>query len=318
MKLSELVAYLNLLEGPAVDPDISPGIKQLLGVVDTVANHPIQIDQLTEVLAQDVVNLQHAHNKFLATFTGLKDQLRERIAQVRPAMLAESQRLYEQEMVFETADWIKKRKFQATQQDLIELHSLIRQCGDWRMPGMIIRPIGEQFLEEMVPLDPLYLVDTMPELLEPCVQQFTPDYRRRLRVYVVNDYHHARPLQDLPDSQFAFIFAYNFLNYKPIGVIERYLREFAAKLRPGGCAVFTYNDCDRAQGVGLAEKSFMCFTPGFMVRNAVIAAGLEIEQHKLAQYDLAWMLVRRPGELVSYRGAQTLAKIMPKTLAESK
>lgn len=318
MKLSELVGYLNLLEGPSVDPDISSGIQQLLGVVHTVANYRVQIDQLSEILAQDAVNVQHAHNKFLATFTGLKDQLRQLIAERQSAMLAESQRLYEQEMIFETADWIKKRKFQATNEDLIELHSLIRQYGDWRLPGMIIRPFGETFLEEMVPLDPLYLVDTMQELLDPCVQQFTPDYQRRLRVYVVNDYHHAMPLQNLPDNQFGFIFAYNFLNYKPIGVIERYLRDFAAKLRPGGCAVFTYNDCDRAQGVGLAEKSFMCYTPGTMVKNMVLAAGLEIEQHRLAQYDLSWMLVRRPGDLVSYRGSQTLAKIMPKIIDESK
>lgn len=311
MKLSELVGYLNLLEGSAVDPDISASIQQLYGVVDTVANHRVQIDQTREILAQDVINIEHTYNKFIATFTGLKDQLRQQIAVLQPSMLAESQRLYEQEMIFETADWIKNRKFQATNEDLLELHALIRNYGDWRLPGMIIRPIGETFLEEMVPLDPLYLVDTMPELLEPCVKQFTLDYQRRLRVYVVNDYHQTQPLKDLPDNQFGFIFAYNFLNYKPIGVIERYLKEFAAKLRPGGHAVFTYNDCDRAQGVGLAEKSFMCYTPGSMVQNLVHAAGLEIVEHKLAQYDLSWMNVRRPGEIVSYRGAQTLAKIIP-------
>jgi SAM-dependent methyltransferase len=177
---------------------------------------------------------------------------------------------------------------------------------------MIIRPCASDFLENMVPLDPLYLVDTMQELLDPCVQQFTLDYQRRLRVYVVDDYKQPNPLEQLPNGQFGLIFAYNFLNYKPLSVIERYLREFAIKLRPGGHAVFTYNDCDRSQGVGLAEKNFMCYTPGAAVRQLVEQTGLLIEEHRLADYDLAWMDVRRPGEIKSYRGAQTLAKIMPK------
>jgi SAM-dependent methyltransferase len=312
MKLSDLVRYLNLLEDPVMDPDISAAIKHLYGLVDVVANYRIQIDQTREVMAQDVINIEHATNKFLATVNGLKDHVRQKIQAQQPAMFAESQRLYEQEMVFETADWIRKRKFQLTAQGMLDLRTKIRAYGDWRLPGMIIRPIGETFLEEMVPLDPLYLVDTMPELLDPCVKQFTPDYQRRLRVYTVNDYQQMRPLEALPDNQFGFIFAYNFLNYKPIGVIERYLREFATKLRPGGHAVFTYNDCDRAQGVGLAEKSFMCYTPGSMIRDLVAKVGLELEENRLDEYDLAWMDVKRPGDIVTYRGAQTLAKIMPK------
>lgn len=312
MNLSDIVKYLNLLEGPDTDPDISAAIQHLYGIVHVVANHQLQINQTREVMAQDVVNIEHAYHKFLATFTGLKDHLRQQIQARQPAMLAESQRLYEQEMIFEPADWIRKRRFQATNEDLLALRSLIRNFGDWRLPGMIIRPCGGDFLEDMVPLDPLYLVDTMQELLDPCVQQFTPEYQRRLRVYVVNDYEQAKPLHQLPDNQFGFILAYNFLNYKPVGVIERYLRDFAQKLRPGGHAVFTYNDCDRSQGVGLAEKSFMCYTPGSMVLDMVSRAGLELVQHRLAQYDLSWITVKRPGDIVSLRGAQVLAKIMPK------
>lgn len=312
MLLSEIVKFLNVLEGSEMDPDISDAIKHLYGIVDVVANNSVQIDQTREVMAQDVINIENAYHKFLSTVGGLKDNLREQIRSREPAMFAESQRLYEQEMVFETADWIRNRKFVATNEGILDLRTRIRNYGDWRLPGMIIRPIHETFLEEMVPLDPLYLVDTMPELLQPCLDKFTQEYRRRLRVYTVNDYQQEQPLQGIPDNQFGFIFAYNFLNYKPINVIERYLKEFAKKLRPGGHAVFTYNDCDRSQGVGLAEKSFMCYTPGSVVRKIVADVGLELEENRLDQYDLAWMDVRRPGEITTNRGAQVLAKIIPK------
>lgn len=312
MKLSELVKYLNLIDGPKMDPDISTTIKYLYGIVDVVANHSLQIGDTREVMAQDVINIEHAYHKFLATVNGLRDNVITQIRAREPAMFAESQRLYEQEMVFETADYIQSRKFVATNESLLELRTRIRNYGDWRLPGMIVRPIHDTFLEEMVPLDPLYLVDTMPELLAPCVAKFTAEYQRRLRVYTVNDYRHERPLEALPNDQFGFIFAFNFLNYKPISVIERYIQEFATKLRPGGHAVFTYNDCDRSQGVGLAEKSFMCYTPGHMIRSMVERSGLELVENRLDDYDLAWMDVRRPGEITTLRGAQVLAKIIPK------
>lgn len=311
MKLSELVKYLNLIDGPKMDPDISTTIKYLYGIVDVVANHSMQIGDTREVMAQDVINIEHAYHKFLATVNGLRDNVITQIRDREPAMFAESQRLYEQEMVFETADYIQSRKFVATNESLLELRTRIRNYGDWRLPGMIVRPIHDTFLEEMVPLDPLYLVDTMPELLAPCVAKFTAEYQRRLRVYTVNDYRQERPLEALPNDQFGFIFAFNFLNYKPISVIERYIQEFAAKLRPGGHAVFTYNDCDRSQGVGLAEKSFMCYTPGHMIRSMVERSGLELVENRLDDYDLAWMDVRRPGEITTLRGAQVLAKIIP-------
>lgn len=311
MKLSELVKYLNLIDGPKMDPDISTTIKYLYGIVDVVANHSLQIGDTREVMAQDVINIEHAYHKFLATVNGLRDNVITQIRAREPAMFAESQRLYEQEMVFETADYIQSRKFVATNESLLELRTRIRNYGDWRLPGMIVRPIHDTFLEEMVPLDPLYLVDTMPELLAPCVAKFTAEYQRRLRVYTVNDYRQERPLEALPNDQFGFIFAFNFLNYKPISVIERYIQEFATKLRPGGHAVFTYNDCDRSQGVGLAEKSFMCYTPGHMIRSMVERSGLELVENRLDDYDLAWMDVRRPGEITTLRGAQVLAKIIP-------
>jgi SAM-dependent methyltransferase len=311
-KLSEIVRYLNLLDRPELDPDITAAIKHLYGIVHAVANNRVQMGQVTETMAQDVVDIESYYNKFLATVNGLRDNLLTMVADRQPAMYEESQRLYEQEMIFETAEWILNRKFQSTPDELNELHTRIRNYGDWRLPGLIIRPGLETFVEEMVPLDPLYIVDTMQNLVEPCVNKFNLEYRRRLRVYIVNDYQDPQPLHQLPNNQFGFIYAYNFLNYKPVSVIERYLKEFATKLRPGGHAVFTYNDCDRAQGVGLAESGFMCYTPGAVIRDLVARAGLELEENRLAEYDLSWMDVKKPGDITSYRGAQTLAQIIPK------
>jgi hypothetical protein len=39
----------------------------------------------------------------------------------------------------------------------------------------------------MVPLDPLYVVDTAQELIDPAVMAFNETYRARLRQYVLDE-----------------------------------------------------------------------------------------------------------------------------------
>jgi predicted methyltransferase len=161
-------------------------------------------------------------------------------------------------------------------------------------------------------MDPLYVVDQHQDLLKPAVEKWTSDYQRRLRQYVINDYTCQRPLQELPDNQFGLIFAYNFLNYKPIEVIERYLQDFFAKLRPGGVAMFTFNNCDLPQGMGLAEKHFMCYTPGRRVQQIADKIGFENVYDQRGPNNISWFEIKKPGEIYSLRGGQTLAKIVRK------
>jgi hypothetical protein len=108
------------------------------------------------------------------------------------------------------------------------------------------------------------------------------------------------------------IFAYNFLNYKPIEVIERYLQDFFAKLRPGGVAMFTFNNCDLPQGMGLAEKHFMCYTPGRRVQQIADKIGFENVYDQRGPNNISWFEIKKPGEIYSLRGGQTLAKIVRK------
>jgi hypothetical protein len=108
------------------------------------------------------------------------------------------------------------------------------------------------------------------------------------------------------------IFAYNYFNYKPIEVINRYLEELFNKLRPGGSLIMTYNDCDQDHGVQLAEKNFMCYTPGQHIVNRAENVGLELFAQHTGQGDLSWFEFKKPGHIQSLRGGQTLAKIMPK------
>jgi hypothetical protein len=81
-------------------------------------------------------------------------------------------------------------------------------------------------------------------------------------------------------------------------------------MRPGGTLIMTYNNCDRAQGVGLVERGFMCYTPKKLIVAHAESVGFECEFEHDGAGDVSWLEFRKPGEITSLRGGQTLAKIV--------
>ena len=310
MKLSELVGYLNLLESNELAPDYHAAIRRFQEIAQVVANHSVQIDEygsaFTEKINTIVQEFQHAQT----ALDDLKVNVRQQIAALEPTQYQASQRLYEEEMCYETNEYILNRRLGIDADNRLLLTARLLQYTDWRLPGLIIRPGREKFIEDLVPLDPLYVVDQHQELLYPAIQAFTPEYQRRLRPYVINDYEHTDALWQLPSNQYGLIFAYNYFNYKPMKVVRQYLDSMLTKLRPGGVAIFTFNDCDWAHGVALAERSFMCYTPGREIKTYCDQLGFEILSMNRGLGDVAWMEIRRPGEIESIRGGQSLAKII--------
>jgi len=310
MKLSEVIDYLRQLEEIDVNPTCLTTTRYLDSVMYTVQAHPIQRQNLTDDLQKDLDDVKSTLNKFQSTVANIKQHLTKIISQSESAMYQESTRLYEEEMCFETNEYILNRRLSIDEESNILLRSRLKNATDWRLPGMIIRPGKETFIEDLVPLDPLYLVDHHQELLDPSILKFTLEYQRRLRPYVVKEYHSNNILELLPDNQFGVVFSYNHFNYKPLEVINRYLREVFEKLRPGGVFIFTFNDCDRAHGVALAENHFMCYTPGHAVQAHAESAGYEVICKHHGEGDLSWFELRKPGEITSIRGGQSLARIV--------
>ena len=310
MKLSELVDYLNLLESDELAPDYHAAVRRFREIGHVIANHAVQINEYGSAFNEKINNIIAEFQHAQTVLDDLKLDIRKQITELEPAQYQASQHLYEEEMCYETVDYILNRRLSIDPDSRIALGARLVQYTDWRLPGLIIRPGREKFIEELVPLDPLYLADQHEDLLEPAIQAFTPEYQRRLRPYVINDYEHKDPLWQLPTNQFGLIFAYNYFNYKPMKVLQWYLDSMMTKLRPGGVAIFTFNDCDWAHGVALAEKSFMCYTPGREIQTYCNQIGFETLSVNRGQGDIAWMEIKKPGEIESIRGGQSLAKII--------
>ena len=311
MKLKNIVKYYNALHGESLNPEYESLLKAVEATVDAVASNPIQVHHLTEELQSDLKEIQMSVKKFSDTFENLKQEIWQMIRDREARLYQVSAERYFHEQHWQNLEYLQTRKISATDESIELLRNRIKIYSDWRVPGMIIRPGYENFIEDMVPLDPLYLVDRHQELLEPAINNFTPEYRRRLRSYCITDSDPAVPIfNQLPQNQFGFIFAYNYFNYRPVEIIDRYIEEFYTLLRPGGTVIFTYNDCDVAHGVMLAE-SFMSYTPGYRIQDAIEKTNFEIVRNQVGPYDVAWFELRKPGTITSLRGGQTLAEIIP-------
>jgi len=312
MKLSEIVAYLNLLDSLDVGSECGQAVGKLSHITHVVTEHANKYQSASDTINKTFDELSGTINKFAGQIESLKQELRDEIVQREREYLADSLNLYS-DMVHDSVDLILNRRMRINDDDDIVLRTRLKNLTDWRLPGMILRPGLETYIEDMVPLDPLYVVDHDRDLMRPSIGKFTPEYQRRLREYVIDDWHTDPILGKLPDNQFGTIFAYHYFNHKPMPIISKFLTEFYQKLRPGGSVLMTYNNCDLAHGVVRAEHNWMMYTPRRLIEQHAVNIGFELSGGYDGKGDVSWLEFRKPGDITSIRGGQTLAKVLVKT-----
>lgn len=282
-------------------------IEKIKHLVNSKEFDPNGIKQAMEIKHQEI---RDKFDEFKHLIEQAKQSVQLEIDVKEQYWLQESYRLYDQEMVNDTNEHILNRRPTLSAEHDEIIRARIKNFSNHLHPGLIIRPGVETFIQDMVSFDPLYLVDQSNELLFPAMVGFPKQYRRRLRPYIVSDRDDC-PLVQLPDNQFAICLAYNFFNFKPIEIIERYLKDIYLKLKPGGRLMMTFNDCDNEKAVRLAETYYACYTPGKLVKAIAERIGYEIYFIWNDNTPTTWIELQRPGTMTSLRGGQTLAKVVP-------
>lgn len=326
MKLSDLIAFKNLLLEYDVSDIVYQSERTFESILHTVKTNPIQIRSYTQTLTEDLLNAKDVHTQFNSTLNGIIDGVNLEIEAEEKSYYKQSKDDYESvtknryKRIVHSED-ILKRIIQMSPETRAMLVNRIKSYIDWKHAGIIIRPGREDFIKHLVECDPLFLIDHDEELLEESVKDFTPEYQDRIRHHYITDTFenpNKQLLETVPNGQAGFCLAYNFFNFVEMETFEQYLKEIFYKLKPGGTLALTFNDCDYAHGVGLVEKHYSFYTPG----KRVLAVAKNIGYRQLFSWrdglNLNWLELRKPGELDSLRGGQTLAKIIPKTLAKSK
>ena len=76
----------------------------------------------------------------------------------------------------------------------------------------------------------------------------------------------------------------------------------------------TFNDCDRSSAVLHVESMFCTYTPGYLIYELANTIGYEIEFVWHDNREITWVEFKKPGQLETLKGGQTLAKIVSKPL----
>ena len=312
MKLSELVELRNQLESTKVDHAKALANAEL-DKLSYFVNAGASVELINQ-LQKNYQDLQSNFDQFKLTVNSVQQHITEQIDDHGAFWFQESYRLYDEEMSkFETTEYILDRRLVLPPDAIDLIKSRLRIYAEWKYPGMIIRPGREDFINELVSYDPLYLVDQSHELLGPALQGFNQLYQNRLRSYAIKESLSDPILDKIPNNQFGVIFAYNFFEFKPFDIFKQYLIEIYQKLRPGGVLIMTFNDCDNRRAVEAVEHHFACYTPGHLVLKLAQSIGYtEVFRWSNPTESSICVELKKAGELTSLRGGQTLAKIMIK------
>lgn len=313
--LSQYVYLLNLIADFSIEDSKATAQRRLMELI-------MQLREKSNVAEiKNIRNLENAldvigqgYDNFADNLKNCKNFLEGRVRELGEQYKKESTRWFHKDSPNETSEYRLNRTLNIDEQSHDNLTGYLLRAADWRYPGLVLGPGREQWIKHMVALDPLYIADVKYELLKPAIHAFAPTFQRRMRDYVITEIDNANILGELPRGQFAWVFAYNYFNYRPLEVIDQYLREIWFLMRPGGRLLFTFNDCDYAHGVGLVEQGhFMCYTPGQEIVRLAESHGWQVEERYRGLHDTSWLVLAHPGHLSSLRGAQCLAKIVAKS-----
>jgi SAM-dependent methyltransferase len=189
--------------------------------------------------------------------------------------------------------------------------SRIQVYSDWHYPGLEIGPGDGQWTSHLVANDPLYIVDIEKEFLDATAFTFSPEYRLRLRAYLIDWTKSETDLSMLPQNQFGFVFSWNVFNYFPLDMIKQYLLHIWEVLRPGGVCMFSYNDGENPFSILRVEDGSMSYMPKSMLISLCKSLNFEIIELHDEDEAISWIEIKKPGTLHTIKAHQTLGKIEP-------
>lgn len=312
MKLSSIVGYLNHLDTLGVESAVAANA-ELAKISYVIQDSQVQFPQLTDELLTIQNQVKLDLQQYDQTLCKIRQGVRELITQNESEYFNNSTKLYVS-MQHETSEYILQRIRPIDPIKKSQLRSRLQTYTDWKYPGMIIRPALSPWVEDLVALDPMYFVDTHEDLIAPAVSPYPPEYQRRIRCYVIDEFNKQPIFEALPQQQFGFVYGFDYFNFRPLEVIKQYLLEVFGLLRTGGTFFFNFNDCDRQGGVRLTEHFFSCYTPARLIYEYAEQVGYEIVHQETIDAASTWVELKKPGQLTSIRGGQCLAGIFRKTV----
>lgn len=307
MNLLELVRLRTRLLGVNSAPAQSQVLDLFVELKSTLAVYPFhEIDVFEQEIMHLLTNLDQCTKK-------IADKLQEQIDTFADDCNQRSLEMYNDGILCDTPEYLFEKNAQyfnnASEDAKNAFLEKIKTKIDWRYPAMEIRPNNGFVTEHLVACDPLYLVDTREDMFTRVQAAWNEVYQRRVRYYVVDE-QSSEILKALPENQFGLIVSADFLDRRPLELIRRYLVEIYTKLRPGGTAFLTFNDCDYPEGIENFNNIYYCYTPGHTIIEYCNSVGYIVKEIHRLDGALSYLEVQKPGAISTIRAGQALGKII--------
>lgn len=278
----------------------------------------LEIDKVTKLVNdvnyehQTISQLAEKITNFTNTLNEIKQLVSESIDSVDTELTSHIEKLINQPYTMSTVEI--EREYKATvlsSESEKAVRSKIEKYASWQHPALEIGPGDGKWTSHIVAGDPLYLLDVHKDFLDSSIKQFGQLYQKRVRLYQtgVNVNKSPTDVSDLPKGQFGFIFAWNVFDYFSPNIIEEYLQQCLTLLKPGGVMMFSFNNCEFRPCAELAESGLKGWTPKWLLTEILYRVGFEIINYDHREQTVHWIEIKKPGELKSIRGFQTLASI---------
>ena len=309
MKLSDLVKYRAQLQEFNTQDVIDIVYREIMPMLHRVR----QSGNLTphdQAIADSYDKIQNSIKEFGNNIQLAHDAVQARIDHNGKDYFARSSLCYEDlRGAFKNPKHLERRITLSEESHNI-ISTRISLRADWHYPGLVIHPSHETWIDLMVAMDPLYVMDEDWDWLEPLKVRYSANYQKRVRYFVTPPFSNAPLMGNVPNTQLGVVLVYNFFNYKPFEVIQHFLDKIYQKMKPGGVLMMTINDCDRPGGVDLVDRYAAAYTPSSLVQTYAESLGYQVIFRHDLDAAVTWMELQRPGVLNSLRGGQSLAKIV--------
>ena len=322
MELRNIIKYKQLIES-LDDIGLRKTInKQLTAVLTDLNTHEFDSDNLKENIAGNHLEVLKNLEDMSNNLNKFREKLQDLVDDLEQPYYEKSKDIYKMNLAQSTQEKMDRQVYK----DLLHnessrqlLKDRIRLYIDVKYPGLHIAPGYGEITDQLVSLNPLYLMDDSVDMFKEIKGWRQPQYQRRLRYYTV-DNNHNDPMHKLPQNQIGLIVAVNWFNFKPVKVIKQYLESMLKVLRPGGVVVFTYNNCNYPNGVDKVDEMYYCYTTDTQIKQMCIQLGYDIIKSFDEGYDeldmgISWLEIKKPGTRNTIRRAETMGLI--KNLGEN-
>ena len=171
--------------------------------------------------------------------------------------------------------------------------SRMKNYLNFQYPGLEITPRSKIWTKNMTAMDPFFIASKDLDVVEDVASQFHPVYKRRVRVYQYED----ADFSQLPQNTFSFVFSWNYFEFLPYDMIDKYLASIYNLLLPGGIFFLSYADCLLEKSATKFENSYYCYMTKELLTGLADKNGFDLIKEENYQFRNSWAIIRKPGEL---------------------